>query len=203
MVDLAAHPSVVYVAVVLAAALLIIEIALPTLGLAGLTAFGLAAFAAVGISEGGFNWAPLLLCAVGVGLWAVMVARNEASVVQQAVAAGCFGTGSLLFAVAESDLPTFFLALGASLCLPAGFPVLFRKAGSLRDQPPAVGMESYVGRTATVSEWSGGRGTVTLDGSYWNAAGPGGLRPGDPVVVTGFEGMCFTVRASAPTPGPS
>lgn len=199
MSDLAAHPSVVYVSVVLASALLIVEIALPTFGLAGLTALGLLVVAVVGVSEGGFAWGPLLLCAVGVGLWAVMVARNEAPRGQQAVAAAAFAAGSFLFAGFETDPLTFVLAAVACVGLPLGFPELFRRAGRLRDRPQTMGMESYVGRTAVVSDWRDGQGRVTIDGSWWNARGPAILRAGDTVVITAFEGMCFTVRASAPT----
>jgi membrane protein implicated in regulation of membrane protease activity len=61
-------------------------------------------------------------------------------------------------------------------------------------------MESYVGRTTTVSAWDGTTGTVVLDGSFWNAEGPEGLAGDDEVVVSGYEGMRLTVRRPAPEP---
>src|SRR5688572_17162651 len=79
-----------------------------------------------------------------------------------------------------------------------GFPALFDRAARLYDAPSPVGMESYVGRKAVVSAWEGHTGSVVLDGSFWNAEGPDRFVDGDEVVVTGYEGMRFTVRRVAP-----
>ncbi len=200
-VEFASEPSVVYVAVVLASMLLIVEIGLPTLGLAGATSLALTVMAVIGINEGDMTWWPLSLAALAVGLWCVMIARRKAPTIQQGIAAAAFATGSLLFAVLEEDLLTVVLAVAGSLALPAVFPVLFGHARRLLDRQPDVGMESYVGRPTEVAAWSGDRGTVTVDGAFWNAAGPTGLAVGDPVEITGYEGMCFTVARAATSTG--
>jgi membrane-bound ClpP family serine protease len=198
-VEFASEPAVVYLAVVFASALLVVEFALPTLGLAGASSLLLVVVAVVGINEGDMEWWPLSLAAVSVGFWSVMVARRAAPVVQQGLAAVSFATGSLLFGILEEDGLTVVLAVLGSVALPAAFPVLFRHAQRLLDRQPDVGMDSYAGRTAPVVAWEGDHGTVMVDGSRWNAAGPTGLRVGQQVEITGYEGMCFTVRPLATT----
>jgi membrane-bound serine protease (ClpP class) len=199
--EFASEPAVVYVAVVLAAALLITEVALPTVGVAGLSSLILTGVAIFGINEGDIDWWPLSLAAVAVGLWSVMVARRKAPVGQQVVAAAAFAVGSVTFAIIEEDALTLVLAVAGSIALPLAFPVLFRQTERLLGQQPVVGLESFIGHTATVVEWHGGRGTVRIEGSRWNAAGATNLQEGDAVVITAHEGMCFTVQPAAPRTG--
>jgi len=196
--EIAQEPAVVLLAVVLAAALLVGEFALPTLGIAGTAAAGLIVLAIVGISDAELDWWPLSLAIIAIVLWCVMIARRKTSVVQQAVAVGTFTAGALGFAVLESDATAIVLALASAAGLAVGFPTLFDRAARLYDAPSPVGMESYVGRPTEVSHWEGSTGTVVLDGSFWNAEGPEGLAEGDRVVVTGYEGMRLTVRPAGP-----
>jgi membrane-bound ClpP family serine protease len=196
--EIAQEPAVVLLAVVLAAALLVGEFALPTLGIAGTAAAGLIVLAIVGITEADLEWWPLSLAVIAVVMWCVMIARRQTSVVQQGVAVGIFTAGSLGFGILEEDPTTIVLALVSAAGLAIGFPVLFDRAARLHDAPSPVGMASYVGRTAKVSAWEGTVGSVVLDGSFWNAEGPAGLAVDDEVDVTGFEGMRLTVRRPAP-----
>jgi membrane-bound ClpP family serine protease len=198
MSEIAQEPAVVLLAVTLAAALLVGEFALPTLGIAGTAAAGLIVLAIVGVAEAELDWWPLSLAIIAIVLWCVMIARRQTSVVQQAVAVGTFTAGALGFGVIERDPAAIALALASAAGVAIGFPALFDRAARLYDAPSPVGMESYVGRTATVSAWEGHTGSVVLDGSFWNAEGSEALAEGDVVVVTGFEGMRFTVRRPAP-----
>jgi membrane-bound ClpP family serine protease len=198
--EIANEPAVVLLAVTLAAALIVAEFALPTLGVAGTAAAGLIVLAAVGINDGDLEWWPLSLVAIAVVLWTVMIARRKTSAVQQGVAVGIFTGGAVGFGVIESDVTTIVLALVLAGGLAVGFPTLFDRAVRLYDAPSSIGMESFVGRTVPVSSWEGTTGNVVVEGSFWNANGPEGLAEGDEVVVSGYEGMTFTVRPAAPDP---
>jgi membrane protein implicated in regulation of membrane protease activity len=44
-----------------------------------------------------------------------------------------------------------------------------------------------------VVQWDGGRGTVRLDGSLWNATAEVALLPGDEVVVVGHDRMVLWI----------
>ena len=198
MSEIAQEPAVVLLAVTLAAALLVGEFALPTLGIAGTAAAGLIVLAIVGIADAELDWWPLSLAVIAIVLWCVMIARRQTSVVQQAVAVGVFTAGALGFGVIERDPAAIGLALASAAGVAVGFPALFDRAARLYDAPSPVGMESYVGRVATVSAWEGHTGSVVLDGSFWNAEAAEALADGDEVLVTGYEGMRFTVRRQAP-----
>ena len=201
MTEVANEPAVVLICVVLAAALIVAEVALPTFGLAGFTGFALVVVATIGINEGDMEWWPLSLMAVAVGLWSVMIARRTTTVVQQAVAVGLFTVGGVYFGVLEDDPLTIVLALLGAVGLAAGFPVLLERSSRLLNAQPEVGMEAFVGRDATVTAWAGSDGSIQLEGAFWNATGPQGLAVGDTVVVTDYEGMRFTVRPTTPDPG--
>ena len=198
--DVANEPAVVLLAVTLASALIVAEFALPTLGIAGTAGAALIILAVVGINDAGLEWWPLSGVAVAVVLWIVMIARRKTSVVEQCVAVGLYTAGAVGFGVLEDDVPTIVLGLLLAGGLAVGFPSLFDRAVRLYDAPSVVGMESHVGRTVSVSSWSGTTGSVVLDGSFWNADGPSGLKADDEVVVSGYEGMRFTVRRSTPQP---
>ena len=201
MIEVANEPAVVLVCVVLASALIVAEVALPTLGLAGFTGAFLIAVAAVGINDGGMEWWPLSLAALAVGFWSVMIARRSTSTAQQAIAVGLFTVGSVYFGMLESDPLTIVLALLGAVGLAAWFPALFERSTRLLDAQPEVGMEAFVGRPTHVTAWAGTEGSVQLEGAFWNATGPGDLAVGDEVVITGYEGMQLTVRRPTPEPG--
>lgn len=190
------QPVLVYLSVALATALILVEIALPTFGVAGALGLGLTVFAVLGINEQQAQWWPLLFVAVALGLWAVMIARKDAPVPQQALAAGFFAGGSIGFAAGAGDTATWVVAVLGIIGLPAGFPSLFAAAERLMDRPPELGMDAYIGRQARVKRWAGTSGTVELDGSLWTATGPADLATDDAVVVTAFDRMTLTVATS-------
>src|SRR5207244_3019242 len=67
----------IVVALTVSAALLLIEVALPTFGVAGIGGFTLLGVGIVGLAHGDEPWWPLALIAVAVCLWAVLIARGS------------------------------------------------------------------------------------------------------------------------------
>jgi membrane-bound ClpP family serine protease len=189
-------PAVVYLSLALGAALVLVEVALPTFGVAGLLGLGLLLAGVWELGRQDLPWWPLLLALVGVGWWAAMLVARATSRAHQAAAAAFFAVGSVVFAALAADVVTVFVAVGVSLAVPAVFPALFAATQRLLGRQPEVGMEAFVGRHAVVRRWTTTSGTVELDGSLWNADGPRGLEAGDQVVVTGYSGMRFSVRPS-------
>jgi membrane protein implicated in regulation of membrane protease activity len=195
--DLPDAPAVVLVATTLAAAMLLIEAALPTFGLAGATALGLGIVAALSADpDDGPLW-PLLLVVAAVGTWAVVLTlQRPASTDLQVVAAAMFAVGSIGYGILATDVLTVVIAVAGSAALPVAFPTLQRAARRLVDMQPQVGMEALVGRTGEVVRIDGDVVTVRVDGSFWNARSPAALSPGTHVVVLAFTGMTLEV---APT----
>ncbi len=194
------EPAVILVVFVLAAALFVVEVALPTLGIAGTAAVGLAILGFVGLDREGSQAWPLAFVGAGVGLWGVMIARRAAPPTQQGTAAALFGAGSLGFAVVATDWAAAVVAAVASIALPGMFPTLFRSAVRLLGSQPQVGLEALVGDTGTVVAWQGDRGTVRVSGSLWNARSAHALSPGAEVTVIGFDGM--TLQVALPIAAP-
>ena len=195
------EPAVVYLAFTLAAALILVEIALPTFGIAGATAALLTVITVLGLVEQDNAWWPtLILASVGVSLWAVGIARNTASRATSIAAASCFAGGSLAFALSSDSALTVAIAVAASVAGPLVYPRLAGATARLMDQPPTTGMEALVGRPAKVAKWHGQHGTVRVEGTYWSAVCKGAaLAPsvGDTVEVTGFVGNELEVAPRA------
>jgi len=188
----------VLVTTTLAAALLLIEAALPTFGVAGTSAFALGVVAVASANETDAPWWPLLFVVVAVGLWAVVLAMHrDASTELQVVAAALFATGSVAYGVLATDALTIVVAVVSSVGLPLAFPRLLGATRRLVDLPPQTGMEALVGRTAEVVHADGVHGTVTLDGSFWNVHGTVPLAPGSCVVVVAWSGMTLEVAPIA------
>ncbi|MGH9188875.1 MAG: NfeD family protein [Acidimicrobiales bacterium] len=193
-------PAVVLVAITLAAALMLVEVALPTFGLAGTSALALAAVAVLAAGDQAHPWWPLLAVAAAVFLWAVLLIARRPSPTGQWVAAGLFAVGGIGYGVAARDPATIVLAIGGSVALPMAFRPLMHAANRLLELPPQTGMEALIGRTGTVVRWNGRSGTVRVDGSLWKARSAFDLSPGDEVVVCGHTGM--TVEVALPSPVP-
>jgi membrane-bound ClpP family serine protease len=166
---------------------------------AGVSGFALLWIAVKGIAQGGHTWAPLMLIAVAVSLWAVLLVRRTASPSGRLVAAGLYAFGSVGFGAVTGSPGAVAVGIAATGGLATVFPVLLRATDRLLDRPPQVGMESFEGRTATVVAWDPhtNRGTVRLEGSLWNATATVPVRPGDDVLVLGHERMELQV---VPTP---
>ncbi|MGQ0744134.1 MAG: NfeD family protein [Acidimicrobiales bacterium] len=181
------------VALTLASALLVIEAALPTVGLAGLSGLSLLLVALLAAARGSDPWWPLILVGAAVCVWTFGLLTRSSSVNLQAVAMVCFALGSVSYGILAADVPTVALAVAGSVALPLGYWPLLAASNRLMSAPAQTGMEALVGRAGTVSSWSKGRGSVRVDGSLWNARSRSALEPGAEVVVTGHREMWVDV----------
>ena len=186
-------PAVVLLALSLAAALLVIEVALPTGGVAGLLSLVLGIAGVAAISRQDADWWPLLATAVGALLWAVLIANRRRSPAVELFAVALFAGGAATFGALEESWGTAALGVALALAGGAAFPWLHAAAVRLLDQPVKVGMEALVGEVGRVVSWDAGAGTVRLQGSLWNATAPEPLADGDEVQVVGFSGMTIQV----------
>lgn len=192
------EPAVVLLAATAAAIFLLLEVALPTVGLAGTAGIALAALAAWGAERQGDAWWPLFGVVAAVCVWGVLVAIHRHPVQAQLVAAALFAGGALGYAATTGDAPAAVAAVvGTALLSGLAFPKIAAAAERLLNAPPQVGMEAMVGATATVVEWEGERGSVVVGGTRWTAEGPTGIQPGDRVVVTGTVGLSLRVEGLA------
>jgi membrane-bound ClpP family serine protease len=190
------EPATILVALTLAAVLLVVEAALPTVGIAGTLALLLSAVAVIGITRQDATWWPLLGPAVAVVLWCVMVALRRRSATGQAFAAALFGGGSVAFGAMADSPTTVVIGILAAVALAGGFPSVHGAAERLFGRPSQVGMDSMVGSIGEVTAWKGQAGTVVLDGSRWNATARRPVHKGAQVTVVAFSGMTVEV---APT----
>ena len=187
------EPATILVVMTLAAFLLVVEAALPTVGIAGTLAVVLSAAAVVGIERQDATWWPLLGPVLAVVLWSVMVARRARPASLQLAAAVLFGAGSVAFGVMADSALTAVLGAAAVVKMVLLFPWLHGAAQRLLERPTQVGMDSLVGATAEVVAWSASAGTVRLQGSLWNARSDRALAVGDPVTVIDFTGTTLEV----------
>ncbi|MGH9021493.1 MAG: NfeD family protein [Acidimicrobiia bacterium] len=194
-------PAFVIVALTLASALLLVEAALPTFGLAGLSGLALGVGGLVAVGRQGEAWWPLAFLAFAVCLWAVLLVRRSAPRRSQLAASGLYVMGGVGYGIGARDPAAIAVAAIATLGLSAGFPPLFAATSRLLDGPAQMGMEALIGRLAMVERSEGTKGTVRLDGSLWTAtADPGFVsipQPGAAVTVTGSEGMVLRVGPGA------
>lgn len=194
------EPSTVLVAVTLAAALVLVEVALPTFGVAGLSAVALGGLALVAARQQDLPWWPLSLVVAAVCWWSVLLATRRADPPAQAGAAAMFTGGSVGYGVLAGDPTTVAIAVGGSIVLPLAFRPLLRATNRLLELPAQSGMEALVGCTGTVVQWDGRAGTVRVEGSLWNARSTDELAPGADVVVVGHDRMTVHVALHSAVP---
>jgi membrane-bound serine protease (ClpP class) len=194
------EPSVVLVCVTIAAVLLIIEVALPTLGVAGTLALVAGAVAVVAIVREDLTWWPLLGTGFAIGTWIVMIARQRRSTIGEAIALVAFALGGAGFAIANDDTMSMIVTAIVTPILAYGFPRIHEAATKLVQRPALTGMEALVGQTASVDRWDRTTGVVMIEGSRWNAATTHvlDLAPGDVVTVVGYHGTTVEIW---PPPG--
>jgi membrane-bound serine protease (ClpP class) len=112
--------------------------------------------------------------------------------------------GALL--LIDSDLPEFAVprALVAALALVSAAVVLglMTMAARARRRPLASGAGLLVGAGATLLEATGQTGWAEVGGERWQVRSARPLQPGEPLRVTGVDGLVLDVEA-APTPTPS
>ena len=187
------QPAVVLVLLSLAAALFVVEVALPTAGVAGTLALLLGAAAVVGIDRQDADWWPLLGPTLAVVLWAVMVATRKRSPLLEPIALVLFAAGSAGFGLLADSPAAVVVGLAITVGLGAGYPAIHGAAMRLLARPAQVGMEALVGQVGVVSTWDGDHGSVRLQGSLWMANSAEAVASGDAVEVTGFLGMTISV----------
>lgn len=186
---------IAYLCLVLATFGILVEAALPTFGVAGAVAAGLAVAGGIGVAADGSPWWPLLGLVVGAGCWGVSVVVGRPGDRLEHAGLIAFAGGSLLYGVVAGDIPTVVVGAGASAGLAAFVPRLSGRVARIREAPSPVGLPSLVGATAEVVRWEHGTGTIRLDGTLWNAAGPIGLTPGAMVSVASWSGLRAIVAA--------
>jgi membrane-bound ClpP family serine protease len=186
-------PALVLVAFTLAAVLFLVEVALPTFGVAGLSALALASLGFAAAAEHDQAWWPLLLATAGVCLWAVLLFARRTSVLAQVAAAGLFIVGGASYGALAGDPITVVLSVAGAAALFFSFRPLLARTTRLHDLPPQLGMDALVGRAGVVAKWDGDAGSVQLDGSLWNAKSPSPLVAGDQIVVVGYTGLTIDV----------
>ncbi|MBW8826300.1 MAG: NfeD family protein [Acidobacteria bacterium] len=192
------QPVVVLLAVALAAVLVLLELALPTVGVAGLAALVLSGLAVWGVVRQDLAWWPLPGVAVGVLIWGALIGRSHASLKGRVVAGVLYGVGAIGFGLTNGDVTTLFVADVSALVLPFLFPWIMRIAGTLLSLPPQVGMEGMVGKLGTVAIWSGRSGIVRVEGALWNATGMSSAGNQDHVLVTDVKGISLVVTPTMP-----
>ncbi|MDQ1431374.1 MAG: hypothetical protein QOF40_1976 [Actinomycetota bacterium] len=184
----------VLLAATASAVLLLLEVALPTVGLAGTAGTAFAVLAAWGANQRGDDWWPLFGVVAAVAVWGVLIARHRRSVGGRAIAAELFLFGGLGYAATTGDRPAAITAVIATAVIAAfAFPRIAAGAERLNDAPVQHGMAAVVGTVGVVDDWEDGRGRVLVEGTRWSAAGPADLAPGDEVTVTATSGLSLSV----------
>ncbi len=189
-------PAFVIVAFTLGSALLLIEVALPTLGVAGITGTALAVTGLLAVDRQREPWWPLVLVALAVCVWAVMLVRRSAPVTAQATAAGLYAAGGIGYGIVAGDVPAAVVATVCAVAVAAAYPRLCAATARLLNQPPQVGMEALVGHRAVVVERvDEHHGRVRIEGALWSATASRGWlpEPGETVQVAGYDGMMLLV----------
>ena len=197
MLSAIAHPNVAYILLSLGTLGLTIELWSPGAVLPGV-AGGLClllAFFAFQILP--VNYAGLLLILFGLSLLMLEVKITSYGL----LTAG--GLASLLFGsmiLMDSSVPELQVSL--RLVLPIVFGVagiavfLVRLAWPPSGTPPVTGVAAMIGeagRALTAIE-PGGIGRVATHGEIWTAIATEPIAEGDPVCVTGVDGLTLTVR---------
>jgi membrane-bound ClpP family serine protease len=200
MIELLDQPAVVIVAAALASVCLLLEVALPTVGLAGSTGAALALLAAWGVGRQDADWWPLLGIVAAVALWGGLIAARRASSFGHPIAVGLFLAGALGYGVAADDVTAMVTAASSTAVLVVIYPRIGAAAERLGGARPAVGPGSMVGAKAVVVDWDGAHGHVLIGGTRWSAStslsGPASeqLVVDDTVIVASVTGLSLGVR---------
>jgi membrane-bound serine protease (ClpP class) len=144
------------------------------------------------------NYAGLALIFIGIGLMVAEAFTPSFGVLGVGGAiAFLVGAGMLI----ETDIPAYQLSWGvilAGLALTGGFvAVALGYALRAHRRPVVTGREGLKGNDGEVISWSGGRGTIWIEGERWNAHGPQTLKPGDKVRVEEIDGLTLRVTPRA------
>lgn len=126
---------------------------------------------------------------------------------------GVLGIGGLIAFVLGSIMlmpeavPGFTVAwelIGSiALFLGIAFVALSTLVLRTRRRPVVAGREQMLGSTGPVVEWGNGEGRVRVHGEVWQAHSPHRLSTGQPVRVTGIDGLKLQVEPDEPASRPS
>ena len=191
------EPLTIYVAATIAVALALVEVALPTFGVAGLCGAATGVLAAWGIDERGLPWWPFVPIGFAFMLWAVELVRGTTTL--RWFALGTFALGSLGFVVETNDLAAGLAALLMTALFALAFPSLGAAMGRLNSRPSDVGTDRFIGAEVTIDRWQDGAGTVLFEGSRWSAIGPHGLTPGSTAIIETVHGVTFQLAYASHT----
>lgn len=199
--DIIANPNIAFILLSLGSLALFIEILNPGQifpGVFGVISLLLGFFA---LSVLPFNWVGVALILFAFILFGLEIFVTSGGVL------GIGGVVSLIFGglLLMSDNPPEFGAdfqvskwVVYGLAATLGGMVLFVLANivRIRKMPAQIGMETMVGKLATVRTALDPSGFVFLDGEYWTADSDGGdeIRSGERVVVTEIEGLRLKVK---------
>lgn len=198
------QPAVILLCVTLATAFVVIETALPTLGVAGTIAAAAALLAVIGIERSDATWWPLLGSVAAVAVWLALLFGRRRSRLAELGAIAAYAAGGAGFALANDNGPALAAAIGGTIVLAAAFPPLHRGTIKLLGAAAKVGMESLTGETALIDQWHGRRGVVLLQGTRWNASSDVSISfgLGDEVTVVGFHGNTVEITSGPGGPHP-
>jgi membrane-bound serine protease (ClpP class) len=202
--DVIANPNIAFILLSLGSLALFIEILNPGQifpGVFGVISLLLGFFA---LSVLPFNWVGVALI-----LFAFILFGLELFVTSGGVL-GVGGVVSLIFGglLLTSDNPPEFgsdfqvskwVVYGLAATLGAMVLFVFANIVRIRKMPAHVGVETMVGKPATVRTALDPSGFVFLDGEYWTADSDGGeaIQSGERVVVTEVHGLRLKVRREA------
>ncbi len=186
------EPVLVYLAATLAVALTLIEIVLPTFGIAGFSAVALSVLAAWGLGERGLSWLPFAFIALALCFWAIDLLTPMKW--WRWVATAVFALASAGFAFDSGTAASWVVAAVATTGLAALMYPLDTAVARLNGRPPSLGLDALTGQVGVVERWDAGAGTVMLSGSRWSATGPPFVSVSQRVVVTGHDRLTLTVE---------
>jgi membrane-bound serine protease (ClpP class) len=203
LLGVVSHPNVAYVLFLLGMVGLYFELSTPGAilpGVVGGISLLLALYA--------FSVLPVNLAGLGLILFAILLFVAEIKVVSHGLlslgGAVALVAGSLLLFSGKGDAAGYRVDLGIiipGLVLSLGIVGLLTwKTLQLRLSPPRTGLEAMVGEAGRVVDGFGPGGTsgrIHVAGEYWEAAGPQGLSPGEPVRVTRIDGSRLFVERSS------
>ena len=118
---------------------------------------------------------------------------------------GILGIGGVLSVVIgsvilmDTEVPGFAINTGLIVAMAVASSLLFFAVITLATRafrkPRVTGLEALVMQQAeAISDFTGGRGRVHLEGEDWGAVGPEEIRRGDTVEVVSSSGLTLTVR---------
>ncbi len=157
------------------------------------------------------NYAGLALLLLGVGLMAAEAFAPSFGVLGLGGLAAFALGATILF---DADVPGFTISYwtiaGTTAVTGVVMILLLGYVVRAHHRPVVSGEHNVIGKMGVVESWSGTRGRIVVQGEYWNAAGPSGLRPGQSVRVTAISGLLLTVEPAeissdtvTPQPGES